>query len=612
MVHKPSTRRHPMAFGAIYGTETSRFQIWAPDCAGLHLHLEDRDLPMIKGARGFHHLDVAGLPAGTRYRYRLPNGRLIADPASRFQPEGLEGPSELIDPASYHWQDSGWHGRAWHEAVIYEIHIGAFTSAGNWTAAAARLPDLADLGITAVQIMPVAQSYGRFNWGYDGVLWYAPHAAFGRPEAMKAFVNKAHHLGIMVFLDVVYNHFGAVGNDLPNLGPMLSPRHSGPWGDGINLDGEGAQEPRAFIVENALYWLEEYHLDGLRFDAVHEMQDDSPTHILQLVTAEARAAHPERQLHLICENSDNDPRLLTRGRQGRPRHFTAQWNDDLHHALHARVTGETTGYYADFAPAALPLTGFDTLTRALAEGYAFQGEMKPHEGARRGNASGHLPPLAFVSYMQNHDQIGNRVHGNRIHHYTPWARVQAFATIVLLSPQIPLIFMGDEIRAETSFPFFADAPPDLQPKLHQGRKSELKSTPEHEDPHSPDVEDTPHPSKSLTFAQAKLDWHRPLGPDAVAARAFYRDLLAIRQRHLVPRLEGIRGQSAAADLQPNGAIHARWRLGDGSLWQMRINLQDKPASVAPLHGQLLWRGGQSTDDQLGLWSVDVWLTDASS
>ncbi len=610
MKKMPVTRRHPMAFGAIYGAEASCFQLWAPACAGVHLHLEGRELPMIKGARGFHHLDVAALPAGTRYRYHLPNGRLIADPASRFQPEGLEGPSELIDPESYHWHDSGWQGRPWHEAVIYEIHIGAFTSAGDWEAAAERLPDLAALGITAVQIMPVAQSYGCFNWGYDGVMWYAPHAAFGRPEAMKAFVDQAHQLGIMVFLDVVYNHFGAVGNELPNLGPMLSPRHSGPWGDGINLDDEDAEVPRAFIVENALYWLEEYHLDGLRLDAVHEMHDDSPTHILQLLAAEARAAHPDRQLHLICENSDNDPRFLMRGRQGRPRHFTAQWNDDLHHALHSRVTGETTGYYADFAPAALPLAGFDTLTRALAEGYAFQGEMKQHEGERRGSASGHLPPLAFISYMQNHDQIGNRVHGSRIHHYTDWDRVQAFATIVLLAPQIPLIFMGDEIRAETPFPFFADAPADLQPKLHEGRKSELKSTPEHDDPQSPDVEDTPHPSDIRTFMQAKLDWDRPLGPDGVATRAFYRDLLDIRQVQLVPRLDGIGGHSATVDLQPNGAIHARWRLGDGSLWQMRINLHDRPASIAPLQGRLVWRSGQCEDDQLGPWSVDVWLTEA--
>lgn len=385
-----------MRFGAEVRAETTRFKLWAPLCKSVRLKLKGRRklLDLLPQGDGWHRLEVPDAGPGTRYKYVLPDGKEIADPASRYQPDDVEDFSEVIDPTAFLWADTHWAGRPWEEAVIYELHVGAFTPAGTFAAAAQHLDHLAALGITAIQLMPLAEFYGDFNWGYDGVLWFAPSSAYGRPEDLKAFVDAAHQRAMMVFVDVVYNHFGAKGNNLPMIAPIFTKTHKSPWGEAINFDGKGASVVRELAIESALYWVTEFNLDGLRFDAVHTIADDSTTHILEILAARVLAARPQRHTHLIVENSENQERWLKRGSGLQPVHYTAQWNDDLHHLLHAAATGENTGYYSDFDNLK---ARFDKLGRSLAEGFAYQGEFKEDEGMARGEPSSGLPPTAFVA-----------------------------------------------------------------------------------------------------------------------------------------------------------------------------------------------------------------------
>lgn len=608
VVRPRSAEIHTMPFGAELSDCGTRFQLWAPKCDTVFLALRgEPPQRMERDAAGWHRLLRQDVGAGALYQFRLPDGAMIADPASRFQPLGIEDYSEVIDPTNWTWRCNDWQGRPWEETVLYELHPGSFTPEGTWIAAIRRLERLAALGVTAVQIMPVAQCYGDFNWGYDGALWFAPSRAYGRPEDMKAFIDAAHGLGLMVFLDVVYNHFGAVGNPLPCLAPIFTDRHESPWGEAINLDAPGSDVVRSFIIENALYWLTEFRLDGLRLDAVHTMNDDSNTHLLEVLAARARAAHPFRHIHLTIENSDNQERWLRRDARQSPVHYTAQWNDDLHHVLHAATTGEVTGYYADFHN---DTPDFEKLGRALAEGFAFQGELKPHEGQRRGQASAGLPPTAFVSYMQNHDQVGNRVHGDRIHGLAPPQAVAAFASVYLLAPQIPMIFMGEEFCAMTPFPFFSDMPASLRLDTFEGRKEELKKTPEHDDPDKPDVEDTPDPCDPKTFHAAHLNWTDAETPEGLQRQDFYRDLLATRRREIVPRLFGIGGFGTEYERLGKNAVLVCWRMGDGSRLRLYLNLSDKmQLGLPPVRGRKIWLTGQCDEDTLAPWSVLWTLSD---
>ncbi|HVY14621.1 MAG TPA: alpha-amylase family glycosyl hydrolase, partial [Rhodopila sp.] len=338
---------------------------------------------------GWHVADVPDAGPGTLYRFVLPDGLSVPDPASRFQPQDVHGPSEVVDPDHYVWNDASWHGRPWHEAVIYELHIGAFTPEGTFRAAIGRLDHLQVLGVTAIEIMPVADFPGTRNWGYDGVLLYAPDAAYGTPDDLRALVDAAHARGIMVLLDVVYNHFGPDGNYLGAYAPhFFTDRHQTPWGAGLHFE---TKPVRDFIIGNAAYWLTDFHLDGLRFDAVHAIQDDSERHILVEMAERLRALPLSHPVHLILENEQNQAKLLERGL------YSAQWNDDAHHVLHVAATGEADGYYAAYRPE----TG--RLGRTLAEGFGFQGEMMEYRGHPRGEPSGHLPPEAFVAFIQNHD-----------------------------------------------------------------------------------------------------------------------------------------------------------------------------------------------------------------
>jgi maltooligosyltrehalose trehalohydrolase len=369
-----------------------RFRLWAPAAARVEVVLDGRRLPMKAAGEGWFERDEPSAKAGTLYRYCIDDEVLVPDPASRFQPQDCEGPSEVIDPAAFPWRN-GWQGRPWNEAVVYELHVGTFSPRGDYRGVVEKLPHLAALGVTAIELMPLSDFAGRRNWGYDGVLPYAPDSAYGRPEELKALVQAAHDHGLMVLLDVVYNHFGPKGNFLGRYAPQFfTARHRTPWGAAINFDGEGSRWVREYFIRNALYWLDEYRLDGLRFDAVHAIIDDSPRHVLEELVSRVRKELPGK--HLVLENDLNQARYMGPGK------YTAQWNDDSHHGYHVLATGEDDGYYVAYADAPAK-----HLARCLAEGFAFQGEVSPFSNEKRGEPSAHLPPSAFVDFLQNHDQV---------------------------------------------------------------------------------------------------------------------------------------------------------------------------------------------------------------
>jgi maltooligosyltrehalose trehalohydrolase len=596
-------RSHKMRFGAEPRNGGTRFKLWAPKCRTVALKLKGRRTPLEMEAcdDGWHRLNVEGVKAGSLYKYVFPDGTQIPDPCSRFQPDDVHGYSEVIEPNSFNWTDVDWTGRPWEETIIYEVHIGTFTSEGTFRAAIAKLDHLVALGVTAIQVMPIADFYGKFNWGYDGVMWFAPDASYGRPEDFKAFIDAAHRLSLMVFLDVVYNHFGAHGNYLPSVAPIFTKRHKSPWGEAINFDGEGAAVVRELVVESALYWVTEFNLDGLRFDAVHTIKDDSTTHILELLAARLRAARPHRQTHLIVENSENQEIWLRRNSGSEPVHYTAQWNDDVHHLLHAAATGENTGYYADFDNLE---ERCDKLGRALAEGFAYQGEMKPHEGMRRGQPSVGLPSTAFVVYMQDHDQIGNRVKGDRISRLTHEDAVKALAAIYLLLPQIPMLFMGEEWNASTPFPFFSDVPAEQRELVRAGRQEELKSTPEHEDPSKPDVTEAVDPTSQTTFASARLDWAEVQRAQHKGWLAYYRTLIDVRTMEIIPRLIGQAGFAGRYEVLGEKSVLVSWAMGDGSTLRLYANLDDDAQEGVPeIHGRTVFLQGFSSEGRLGPWTV---------
>jgi len=586
-----------MKFGPLIGEDGVLFRLWAPNSRQVHLAVEGSPTPLVMARTpdGWHVLKVPGVGAGASYAFVLSDGRRVPDPASRFQPFDVHGPSEVVDPDSYSWSDISWRGRPWEDCVAYELHVGTFTPEGTFAAAMSKLDALAELGITAVSLMPVADFPGVHNWGYDGALLFAPESSYGRPDDFRRFVDRAHSCGLMVFLDVVYNHFGPEGNYLPLYAPIFTERHHTPWGAAVNYDAEGAAEVRAFVVANAAYWIEEYHLDGLRLDAVDAILDDSGRHILEEIAAAARRVAPHREVHLILENGDNSARLLERDEKGTPRLFTAQWNDDVHHVLHAAATGERSGYYEDYAG------DTELLGRTLAEGFAFQGEVMPYRGRPRGERSAHLPPTAFVSFIQNHDQVGNRAFGERLVSLAPAPAVRAVASIYLLAPQIPMLFMGEEWGAEQPFLFFSDLEPDLADRVREGRRAEFGRFMEFADPdrhaHIPD------PKALETFLSAKLDWEDAVSEAGREWRGWYQRILETRRKEIVPRLKNARGGSTFSVLGA-GSVRIVWILGDGSHLVLKTNLSDTCVKTdLPAQQRCLWSEGMTSDDELGPWSV---------
>jgi malto-oligosyltrehalose trehalohydrolase len=552
--------RHELPFGASLGARGARFRLWAPAQAQVALQVEGEATPraMRRDSEGWHTLDCADLGAGTRYRYRLDDGSLVPDPASRHQPQDVHGPSELVDPLAYRWRDGAWRGRPWHEAVVYELHVGSFTPEGTFRAAIGRLEHLAALGVTALELMPVAEFPGGRNWGYDGVLPFAPDARYGRPEDLKALVDAAHQRGLMVLLDVVYNHFGPDGNYTHLYWPQLmTRRHETPWGAAVNYDDAGCAQVREFVIGNALHWLAEYHFDGLRLDAVHAIRDAGPRHLLDELAARAAALRPgQPPPHLVLENEENETRWLPPAGG-----CTAQWNDDVHHGLHVALTGESSGYYAEYQedPRKLP--------RALAEGFAFQGETMRYRGHPRGTPSAHLHPTAFVSFLQNHDQVGNRARGERIAGLAPQPAVRAAAATYLLAPQVPMLFMGEEWGSCQPFLYFCDFEEPLAAAVRDGRRAEFARFPEFAGAAAQAI---PDPTDTASFAASVLDWSAAVAGPGRDWLQWYRAVLAVRHAQVVPLLA-----PAPAGAPPR---RARWSAA-GRAFQVTWWLQDRELSL---------------------------------
>jgi len=589
-------------FGPVVEPDGVTFRLWAPDqphvevelvTSGVRHRLEHHDDGWF---RGF----VPGCGPGTLYRFVLARGQRVPDPASRYQPQGVHGPSQVFDAGHFTWSDAGWTGRPWHETVYYELHVGTFTQEGTYLAAIDRLDDLRDLGITALQIMPLADFAGRWGWGYDGVDLYAPARCYGTPDDLRALVDAAHRRNLMVSLDVVYNHFGPEGNYLQDYAPLHGEK-GGEWGETLNFDGPGSLMVRRFIIENAVYWLRDFHLDGLRLDAVHAIHDGTRPTVVEALADTVHEALPGRTVHLVVENSDNDADILERQDDLRPKRYTAQWNDDSHHPLHVLGTGETISYYIDYADASA------LLARAMTAGFAFQGEGTPRDpGTPKGKPSAHLPPTAFISYISNHDQVGNRPSGDRLHHRIPLARVKALATINLLSPSIPLIFMGEEFASSKPFPYFTDVPPELHEIIHDARRDQLADFPEVVSGLAlPTAEDP------ATFEAARLEWSERDEGIHAEMLALYRSLLEARARDLVPLIDGCPGHAGSVHHAERGCLWLSWRLAGNAVWHMRMNLADTSAAFdVSQPGRVVERCGSATDSVLGPWSVMVTCEDA--
>ncbi len=542
----------------------TRFRLWAPAQQEVALVVEGAGpVPMQREPDGWFAVETA-CGNGARYRYRMGDGTLIPDPASRFQPDDVHGPSQVVDPRTHAWKHGAWQGRPWHEAVIYEAHAGCL---GGFQGVARALPALKQLGVTAVELMPIADFPGRHNWGYDGVLPFAPDSAYGTPEELKALIDAAHGLGIMVFLDVVYNHFGPDGNYLGLYAPQFfrDDIHT-PWGGAIDFR---RPEVRDFFTQNALYWLNEYRFDGLRLDAVHEISE--PDWLDEMADEVRRVAGSTRQVHLVLENERNEASHLRRD-------IDAQWNDDGHHAFHVLLTGEDAGYYKDYAEA-----GSAGLARVMAEGFFFQGQISHHRGKPRGTPSKDLPPTAFVLFLQNHDQVGNRAFGERLTRLAEPAALEAAIAAQILCPQIPMLFMGEEVASPTPFLFFTDHNPELGKLVREGRRKEFAHFPEFSDPEK--RERIPDPNAASTFEASSPRPDPALGEHR---RALYERLIALRMREIAPEIERTR----AIEARPLGsaAVQARWHLGDRGVLTLAVNLGAAPVPLSPPSGRLLFAG----------------------
>jgi len=576
---------HTMPFGAECRDDgTIRFRLWAPNAPSVDLVLSDVQPPsvMSRVAEGCFELLTQARPGG-QYRFRIDGRQEVPDPASRFQPSGVHGPSEIIDPRMFEWQSSDWRGRPWEEAVIYELHVGAFSPEGTFGGAEKKLDYLAELGVTAIEIMPVSTFPGDRNWGYDGTLPYAPAPTYGRPDDFKHLIDAAHSKNLMVFLDVVYNHFGPEGNYLHLYAPQFfTDRHHTPWGQAINFDGPWSRTVRDFFIHNALYWLEEYQLDGLRFDAVHAIKDDSRPHILTELAETVRQSFGDRFIHLVLENDNNAAHYL-RPEIRHPKLYNAQWNDDIHHATHVLLTGEKDGYYSDYADKPIWHLG-----RCLAEGFAYQGGPSPfRRGESRGEPSRGLPPACFVSFLQNHDQVGNRAFGERITRLTDPERLLVALVVLLLAPSPPLLFMGEEFGASTPFLFFCDFGPDLAAKVTKGRRSEFAHFSQFSSAEA--QARIPDPNSPATFMHSKLDWASLRAPLHIQWLQFYQELLSFRQNEIVPLISKVALGTGKFKVIADEAVSVSWQLTSGGSLQVIANLGGEVVALPDvLHGSLLY------------------------
>lgn len=556
---------HPLPFGAeVRADGKTRFRLWAPAQQRVHVELPDQALVQMTPAGDGWFEALVDCGTGTAYGFQLEDGRFVPDPASRAQCEDVHGYSRVIDPKAYRWRTATWRGRPWQETVLYEVHVGC---AGGFARLKQQLPMLAETGITAIELMPIADFPGARNWGYDGVLPFAPDTAYGTPEQLKSLIDRAHELDLMVFLDVVYNHFGPDGNYLGAYAPQFFREDIQTlWGAAIDFR---RPQVREFFTSNVLYWLIEYRFDGLRFDAVQAIED--PDWLDETAARVRDAIEPGRHVHLVLENDDNAARYLHRTPTAG---FDAQWNDDFHHAMHVLLTGERDGYYANFADA--PATH---LARCLAEGFAYQGEVSPTHDRPRGTPSADLPPHAFVSFLQNHDQIGNRAMGERLITLTgPSDALRAARLLHLLMPQIPMLFMGEEWGCTAPFQYFTSHEPELAALVRDGRRREFARFPAFSDAQRRAA--IPDPNALSTYERSCPDLSQAETPEAQAYRGELRKLLRLRKTLITPFLQ--RARSLGAQVLSDAAVSARWRLDNGRELTIAINLGSTPASfVAP-------------------------------
>jgi malto-oligosyltrehalose trehalohydrolase len=578
----------PARFGPELHRDGATFRIWAPAAKQVELLL-DRPYRMQSHGDGWHDLTLNGAGPGTRYRFRIDGELDVPDPASHFQPEDIAGPSEIVDHNAFQWRANDWRGRPWQEAVTLECHVGTFAPGGDFRAMRERLDDVAATGITAIELMPIADFPGRWNWGYDGVLLYAPDSNYGTPDDLKALVDAAHLRGLMVFLDVVYNHFGPEGNFLGRYAPAFFTQAHTPWGASIDYR---VPEVREFAIGNALHWLSHYRFDGLRLDAVHAIAEPGARLLLtELSRAVGElAAASGRHIHLVLENDDNRAALLDPMADPPRGAYRAQWNDDYHHAWHVLLTGENTGYYRDYH--ADPRRH---IARALASGFAYQGEKSVHRGGKpRGESSGALSPLAFVNFLQNHDQIGNRPLGERLVTQAGARAIDAALAITLLAPMPPLLFMGEEWGSTKPFPFFCDFHGELADAVRKGRRAEFK--------HAYDEygDAIPDPLAETTFRAAKLDWDARATPAGRTRLALVQNLLRARREHVTPHLAGVKFGRAHFDAD---VLIADWPLNGGRTLMLLANLSENSAArpSAWMPARVIWGG--APPDTLPPWSV---------
>jgi maltooligosyltrehalose trehalohydrolase len=505
--------------GAVLADENRcRFRLWAPLSQQVYLHLLDREDGLVRmqvKPGGYHQLTLGGIVPGTQYLYKLASGAEVPDPVSRYQPKGVHGPSE-VTARDFDWQDNGWFGFPIENYILYELHVGTFTPEGTFGSAIARLDELTALGITAVELMPVAQFSGSRNWGYDGVFPFAVQNSYGGPVGLKTFVNACHERGLAVVLDVVYNHIGPEGNYLPQFAPYFTERYKTPWGPALNFDDAYSDEVRHFFISNATEWVTDYHIDALRLDAVHAILDHSALNFLEEV---AEAVHDagttlNRRVYAIAESALNDTRLIRPSELG-GYGLDAQWNDDFHHSLHTLLTQEREGYYVDFGD-------FQHMAQAFSEGFVYSGRYSVTRGRRHGNSSRGIPPARFVVYAQNHDQIGNRMMGERLTQLVSFEAVKLAASLVLLSPFVPLLFMGDEYGETAPFQYFVShSDPELIEAVRRGRKAEFadfKWTGE-----------APDPQDEQTFMRSKLNHELKRQPRHKALLEYHRELIRLRR-----------------------------------------------------------------------------------
>ena len=577
-------------FGGRLTESGASFRLWAPAAQHIELLL-DGPHPMLRTDDGWFTADIAGAKAGARYRFRIDDEIDVPDPASDFQPLDVNGPSELIDHDAFPWQATEWRGRPWHETVLIESHVGTFTPEGSFRAMIDKLNHLADVGITALELMPLADFAGRRNWGYDGAFWYAPDSVYGRPDDLKALIDAAHQRGLMMFLDVVYNHFGPEGNYLGRYAPNFFTEAHTPWGSAIDYR---VSQVRVFAIESALHWLRDYRFDGLRLDAVNQIMvspDELPL-LRELSIAVGRlAAETGRHIHLLLENGDNIASWLDATEDPPRGKYRAQWNDDYHHVWHVLLTGESQGYYGDYQDA--PLAG---LARALSSGFVYQGDVSTFWGnQQRGERSGHLGPMAFVNFLQNHDQIGNRPLGERLETIAASEAIEAALAVTLLAPMPPMLFMGEEWGSKSPFPFFCDFQGALAEGVREGRRREYAWAYAHYG------DEVPDPLEPATFQSAALDWRSLHSPAAQERLALVQRLLKIRQREIAPRLAN--AAFGEADVQDEGLLVANWRMGDGSRLHLLANLSSVEIAqlVARPEGSSIWGG--EPGDTLPPWSV---------